>query len=118
MNGEHLIDVVAHARRVDVGAIEREAHRVSCTIWPGESVEDGVAVRYVRVTPGEGSSRGFHTHMAPQYFYVLSGELLVEIEGEEPVVAPADTCVVVPSQIRHRTSNANETPCTHLSIGG
>jgi mannose-6-phosphate isomerase-like protein (cupin superfamily) len=80
-------------------------------------VARGTSIKYVRTPSGEGSARGFHTHASPQYLYVLAGQLVVEIEGEEPITAGPDTCVLVPPLVSHRTANMGHAPCSHLSIG-
>ncbi len=56
-----------------------------------------------RVPPGAGEQRHYH-EKARQFFYILAGEAVLEIEGREHVLAAGSGIEVGPGQ-RHRFFN-------------
>jgi mannose-6-phosphate isomerase-like protein (cupin superfamily) len=54
-------------------------------------------------------------HHAQQFFYVLSGEILMEIEGELTLV-PAGSGIRIPPETRHQVRNPSSTTARFLVI--
>lgn len=69
----------------------------------------------VRTPPGQGSPDGLHSHDVDQVFYILEGQLRVEIDGTELEAGPGTT-VVFPAGALHRNWNAGSAGALHLSI--
>jgi mannose-6-phosphate isomerase-like protein (cupin superfamily) len=66
------------------------------------------------MNPPDGS---FHAHQWEQSFYVLSGTMMFQIEGEEPCKLMPGDFVVTPPGVPHRNWNTEGTEdCIHLSI--
>jgi mannose-6-phosphate isomerase-like protein (cupin superfamily) len=65
---------------------------------------DDVMVIQERMPPGTSEVRHFHSK-ARQFFYVLSGELTMELEGA-PYRISAAHGIEVPAQARHQAMNA------------
>jgi quercetin dioxygenase-like cupin family protein len=62
---------------------------------------------------GEGPAR--HVHRGDQLFYVLRGELTVEL-GEVDQRAPADSMVFIPEGLPHRNANRGTAHEVHLEL--
>jgi mannose-6-phosphate isomerase-like protein (cupin superfamily) len=75
----------------------------------------GVEVRLIRTPAGSGSPDGLHVHDFEQVFYLLEGEMSIEIEGVESVVQ-APSAIVFPQGVPHRNWNAGTEPTLHLAI--
>jgi quercetin dioxygenase-like cupin family protein len=77
---------------------------------------DAVAVSLIRTPSGEGSPEGLHTHDFEQLFYVLAGEMNVEIDGEV-FRASAGSLIRFPQDVPHRNWNDDDGQDTlHLAI--
>jgi quercetin dioxygenase-like cupin family protein len=75
-----------------------------------------VAVNLIRTPPGQGSPEGLHTHAFEQVFYVLSGTMNIEIDGET-FQAPKGSLVRFPEGVPHRNWNdADGEESLHLAI--
>jgi quercetin dioxygenase-like cupin family protein len=75
-----------------------------------------VGVSLIRTPAGQGSPEGLHTHDFEQVFYVVSGEMNVEIDGET-FRAPAGSLIRFPQGIPHRNWNDEDASDTlHLAI--
>ena len=75
----------------------------------------GVEVRLIRTPGGSGSPAGLHVHHFEQVFYLLEGEMNIEIDGVESVVA-APCAIVFPEGVPHRNWTASDAPTLHLAI--
>jgi len=65
-----------------------------------------------RMPPGTSEVR--HSHrLARQFFYLLEGELTLEVAGEEFVLCPGDGLEIAPSQ-PHQAQNRGATPLRML----
>jgi quercetin dioxygenase-like cupin family protein len=77
---------------------------------------DRVAVSLIRTPGGKGSPEGLHTHDFEQVFYVLSGTMNVEIDGEVFRAGPG-SLVRFPEGVPHRNWNDPGAEDTlHLAI--
>ncbi len=83
-------------------------------------------IQVSRIAPGHSSPSGFHIHEVDQYYYILSGELKLEIarglytEGEEIVsdiyTATPNTLVLFPRGVPHRNWNEGSEPVVHIGL--
>ncbi|HKO11259.1 MAG TPA: cupin domain-containing protein [Acidobacteriaceae bacterium] len=64
---------------------------------------EGLSVIEERMPPGAQEQRHLHTH-ARQFFYVLAGELTLEIEGQVHRIAAGQGIEVAPGH-RHQAAN-------------
>jgi quercetin dioxygenase-like cupin family protein len=105
-------------RRVDFAAFQALAadQRYSQKLLDRTSGGDRVAISLIRTPAGKGSPEGLHTHDFEQVFYVLSGEMNIEIDGEV-FRAPAGSLVRFPEGVPHRNWNDEGAEDTmHLAI--
>lgn len=75
----------------------------------------GCEVRLIRTPGGSGSPDGLHVHEFEQVFYLLEGEMNIEVDGVESVVQ-ARSAIVFPQGVPHRNWNAGTVPTLHLAI--
>jgi quercetin dioxygenase-like cupin family protein len=107
-----------HLRQVDLAAFETLAadQRFAQKLLDRASGGDRVAVSLIRTPAGQGSPEGLHTHDFEQVFYVLAGEMNIEIDGET-FRAPAGSLVRFPQGVPHRNWNDEGAAGTlHLAI--
>jgi mannose-6-phosphate isomerase-like protein (cupin superfamily) len=64
-------------------------------------------------TPGDGQ---FHTHPFDQYFYMLTGTMMVHIEGDEPFRMSPGDIVYYRAGVPHRTWVDDPEKVYHLTI--
>jgi len=74
------------------------------------------SVKYIRTPPEYGSPKGLHTHPYDQTFYLISGELRIVIEGEEPFHMVSGDAVTFPAGVPHQNQNVGTSESVHLSI--
>jgi mannose-6-phosphate isomerase-like protein (cupin superfamily) len=67
-----------------------------------------------RMPPGAAEKRHLHQHAA-QFFYVLAGELTVELDGEEHCLTPMSG-LSVPAQMPHQVFNRSSEDVRFLVI--
>jgi mannose-6-phosphate isomerase-like protein (cupin superfamily) len=74
-------------------------------------------MHFIRTPAGAGSPAGMHNHTWEQMFYVIQGQLSVEIEGVDGIIEmePGDV-VVFPKGVMHKNWNAGGTETLHVSI--
>jgi len=109
--GEHTAHPCLH--RADFAAFEALAadQRLSQKLLDRSSGADRVAVSLIRTPAGQGSPEGLHTHEFEQVFYVLSGEMNIEIR------APAGSLVRFEEGVPHRNWNDDDGPDSlHLAV--
>lgn len=73
-----------------------------------------VTISYAEVDAGRGGP-DTHIHEFDQYYFVLDGELTIEVALEEHTVGP-DTLVILPAGVPHRQYNASAAMERHLAI--
>jgi mannose-6-phosphate isomerase-like protein (cupin superfamily) len=64
--------------------------------------------------PGAAEIRHSHVH-AQQFFYILSGEVLMEIEGETTLISAGSGIRILPG-VRHQVRNPASSPVRFLVI--
>jgi quercetin dioxygenase-like cupin family protein len=74
----------------------------ACDGWVLSPSPDQMVIQE-RMPPGTAEQRHFHT-IARQFFYVLSGELTMELEGELHAV-PASSGIEIAPGARHQARN-------------
>ncbi|MBI4913047.1 MAG: cupin domain-containing protein [Acidobacteria bacterium] len=74
----------------------------------------GLHVIQERVPPGAGERRHFHGS-ARQFFYVLSGRAVMEVEGQEHLLQMGD-CIHVPPGANHQFRNPFGEPVDFLVV--
>lgn len=67
-------------------------------------------VRVVRVEMDPNTAAAWHTHPSPVYVYVTEGELVMEVEGQEPKTIQAGQAVAEPLDARMRVLNTTNQP--------
>ena len=72
-------------------------------------------VNYIQTPAGGGSPAGMHKHVVDQVFYILSGTMNLEIDGEETQAGPG-SLVLFPAGVPHRNWNGGSEPTVHLAI--
>ena len=72
-------------------------------------------INYIQTPVGGGSPAGMHVHDVDQIFYVLSGTMSIEIEGQEHDCPPG-SLIVFPKGVPHRNWNAGTEPTVHLAF--
>ena len=92
-----------------------ERLRLVQTMVEATRLASGVTVKAIVTPPGEGSPAGLHTHEFDQLFYVVDGEMQIEIDGRIDV-ARAGSIVVFPAGVAHRNWNAGTATVRHLAF--
>jgi mannose-6-phosphate isomerase-like protein (cupin superfamily) len=104
-----------YLRSVDFATLEASSQRFSQPLLDRDSGATSCGVNCIKTPAGEGSPAGLHTHAVDQLFYILSGTMSLEIEGEQYQAGPG-TLVVFPAGVPHRNWNAGSEPTVHLAI--
>lgn len=74
----------------------------------------GLSVIEERMPPGTAESRHWHSR-ARQFFYVLSGQLVMDVEGERHELAPGSG-IEMPQGVAHQARNDGEHDVCFLVI--
>ncbi|KAJ0416230.1 hypothetical protein BJY00DRAFT_292080 [Aspergillus carlsbadensis] len=69
---------------------------------------------YAEVKPKSGGP-GMHVHEFDQYYFILEGEMTVEVALQKHIVRP-NTLVVLPAGVPHRQYNQGESVEKHVVI--
>ena len=80
-----------------------------------ESGGASAIISLIRTPPLGGSPEGMHTHDVDQHFYIMSGTMSFDIDGEE-FEGPPSSLVYFPAGVPHRNWNAGTDPTVHLMI--
>jgi len=104
-----------YLRKVDFAAMTAADDRVVQSLLDHDSGATTCSVNCIKTPPGEGSPAGLHTHVVDQLFYVLSGAMNLEIEGETYTAGPG-TLVVFPAGVPHRNWNGGSEATVHLAF--
>jgi mannose-6-phosphate isomerase-like protein (cupin superfamily) len=106
-----------YLRQVDQAALDaaQPGERFSQWLLDHDSGAQHCSINYIRTPAGGGSPAGMHTHVVDQIFYILSGTMSLEIEGQ-PYAAGPGTLVVFPAGVPHRNWNGGTEPTVHLAF--
>lgn len=106
-----------YIRRVDFAAIEKSAadQQLTQRLFDHTSGATNCTINCIKTPPGGGSPAGMHIHAVDQIFYVLTGTMSVEIEGET-YDCPPGSLIVFPAGTRHRNWNGGAGDTVHLAF--
>lgn len=106
-----------YVRKVDFAAIDRAGpdERVSQALFDHKSGAQTCTINCIKTPAGGGSPAGMHTHDVDQIFYVLSGTMSIEIEGQQHDCGPG-SLIVFPAGVPHRNWNGSGEPTVHLAF--
>lgn len=105
----------AYVRSLDVAkAVETAPGIKTFPLADPSSGSDRVQIHYSEVQPHQEEST-LRVHEYDQYFFVLDGELTVEIALQKHI-AKSETLVVVPAGVPYRQHNAGGTVVKHLGL--
>ena len=104
-----------YLRKVDFARLAASGERVTQPLLDWDSGATSCSVNCIKTPPGDGSPAGMHTHVVDQLFYVMSGTMSLEIDGQ-PYTADPGTLVVFPAGIPHRNWNGGTEPTVHLAF--
>jgi mannose-6-phosphate isomerase-like protein (cupin superfamily) len=106
---------VNYLRKVDFTELAAAQGRMSQSLLDHDSGASTCSVNCIKTPPGEGSPAGMHTHKVDQIFYIFSGTMHLEIDGDSHVASPG-TLVVFPAGVPHRNWNGGGEPTIHLAF--
>jgi len=98
---------------IDRSSVERYLWGQGCDGWRLVDAAN-LSVIYERVPAGQGEVPHRHAQ-ARQFFYILSGQAVMEIDGQEYQLMPAQG-IEVPPETVHRFKNISETEVEFLVI--
>ncbi len=104
-----------YLRKVDYAALTAVDSRVVQSLLDRDSGATTCSVNCIKTPPGDGSPAGMHTHHVDQLFYILSGTMSLEIDGQAYTAGPG-TLVVFPAGIPHRNWNGGAEATVHLAF--
>ena len=102
---------VDHAARAAKGLDKRYEQDLIDALTGGTNT----MVRYVETPPGSGSPAGLHVHVFDQLFYIISGIMNIEIDGDAFHAGPG-SLVVFYEGVPHRNWNEGTEATVHLAI--
>ncbi len=106
-----------YVRKVDEAALAAAGPDERFSQWLLDHTSGGqhCSINWIRTPAGGGSPAGMHTHVVDQIFYILSGVMNLEIEGNEYLAGPG-SLVVFPAGVPHRNWNGGSEPTVHLAF--
>ncbi len=106
-----------YVRKVDFAAIDKSGpdERVTQALFDHKSGAQTCTINCIKTPAGGGSPAGLHVHPVDQIFYILSGTMSIEIEGQQHECPPG-SLIVFPSGVPHRNWNAGTEPTVHLAF--
>ena len=99
-------------RTVDVAAFPSTYHR-EFVAGPASGLQSSY-LAVTRIPPGKSDS-GLHTEPSDKIYFVLKGQLSVQL-GSDTFATDADSMVVVPAGVRHRVWNAGGAEEIHVEV--
>jgi mannose-6-phosphate isomerase-like protein (cupin superfamily) len=103
-----------YIRTVDIDAFKPDEFHSQIIGRPEDGVESAVCI-LTRVPPGKGTTLGLHTHPADQIYYILKGEMNVQL-GEEKKRAKPGQMVVIPQGLPHWNWNEGSQDELHFEF--
>lgn len=106
-----------YIRKVDFDDIDSRDpdERVAIRLLNHDSGAKNCTVSYIKTPSGGGSPAGLHIHDVDQIFYILSGTMNIEIEGEHHACTPG-SLIIFPAGLPHRNWNGGTEPTVHLAF--
>jgi mannose-6-phosphate isomerase-like protein (cupin superfamily) len=107
--------LLEYVRTVDFAALEASAARATQALLDHDGGLATLTINCIKTPAGDGSPAGLHTHAVDQVFYILSGTMSLEIDGQRHEAGPG-SMVVFPRGVPHRNWNAGAEATVHLAI--
>jgi mannose-6-phosphate isomerase-like protein (cupin superfamily) len=106
-----------YVRRVDLARLGATdpSERFSQMLLDQASGARHCTIAYIRTPAGGGSPAGMHIHEVDQIFFIVSGTMSLEIDGEASSAGPG-SLVVFPAGVPHRNWNENAEPTVHIAF--
>jgi quercetin dioxygenase-like cupin family protein len=106
-----------YVRRVDFAAFQASPpdERKTQPLLDHASGATTCTVNCIKTPAGGGSPAGLHVHDVDQIFYILSGTMSIEIEGQRHDCGPG-SLIVFPAGVPHRNWNDGAEPTVHLAF--
>jgi quercetin dioxygenase-like cupin family protein len=104
-----------YTRRVDFARFAAVDTRLVQPLLDRDSGATSCSVSCTKTPPGQGSPARMHTHVVDQLFYILSGTMNLEINGQAYTAVPG-TLVVIPTGVPHRNWNGGSETTVHLAF--
>ncbi len=106
-----------YIRKIDFAAIQASGagERLTQILLDGASGSRTCSIHCIKTPPGGGSPAGMHVHDVDQVFYILSGTMSIEIEGQRQDCS-AGSLIFFPAGLRHRNWNGGPEPTVHLAF--
>ncbi len=98
---------------VDLSNTEHYFWDVSCDGWHLVKRDD-LSIITERVPPGGNEKRHFHKY-SRQFFYILSGEAVIEVDGERQTLQ-AQQGIEIPPGVAHQFRNESNSEVLFLVI--
>jgi mannose-6-phosphate isomerase-like protein (cupin superfamily) len=100
-------------RIVDRSNAEHYLWGINCDGWHLLNRDD-LSIITERVPPGESEQSHFHVR-ARQFFYILTGEAVIEVDGEKQILQ-AQQGIEIPPGVVHQFRNESNSDVTFLVI--
>jgi len=106
-----------YVRKVDFAAAAAAGpnERITQVMLDHMSGGKHCSINWIKTPAGGGSPAGMHTHVVDQIFYILEGNMNLEIEGKEYLAGPG-SLVFFPAGVPHRNWNGGNAPTVHLAF--
>jgi mannose-6-phosphate isomerase-like protein (cupin superfamily) len=98
---------------VDRANVEHYLWGINCDGWHLVKHDD-MSVIIERVPPGESEQRHFHIH-SRQFFYILTGEAQIEVDGQIRVLQAQQGIEIAPG-VAHQFRNESHSDVTFLVV--
>src|ERR671928_1483716 len=104
-----------YVRQVDFDQLNSSTDRFTQRLFDRDSGASTCQINCIKTPAGGGSPAGMHVHDVDQIFYVLSGTMSIEIEGQQHDCGPG-SLIVFPAGVPHRNWNDGPEPTVHLAF--
>ena len=104
-----------YVRQADFAALEQATDRFTQKLFDHQSGAKTCTINLIKTPAGGGSPAGLHVHDVDQIFYILSGTMSIEIEGQQHECPPG-SLIVFPAGMPHRNWNGGTEPTVHLAF--
>jgi len=106
-----------YVHKVDFAAFDRsrEGERIDQVLLDHATGSGTCKIHCIKTPANGGSPAGLHVHDVDQIFYILSGTMGIEIEGQQ-YECPPGSLIFFPARVRHRNWNSGSGPTVHLAF--
>jgi mannose-6-phosphate isomerase-like protein (cupin superfamily) len=103
-----------YVRHVDPSVFPLEEFRSHFIAEPANGLDTAYCIQ-TRVPPGKGTTRGVHVHPADQIYYILKGQMNVQLGDQEYVARPGQL-VFMPRGLPHWNWNTTDEEEVHFEL--